>query len=261
MKHHKWLILFVSVSMIAPILIACSNVETKKPTENKAEINATNEFNNLLEWYQKQNKIVSNQDRFGKHWSYLWNKDKIPLFKQPYLIIETLDDLKEKILNKFDRKLFVELYNSKKYSLDFDIRKLDEKDILELNLQKFSNIFLNNQNLETFFKENNLLIAQYWLDPNDKNKYNQKYLIPDPTHQSDTHLIFDVVSPNDLYYVEDFWLYQSSPQYEKDFLYKDVKLTVITFNKGKKIFIDENLTKTQTKNIYKTLLTKYGDRV
>ncbi|TDV24058.1 hypothetical protein BCF59_0002 [Mycoplasmopsis mustelae] len=258
-RKRFWFLSIISV-FTASLSVSCSALGNKEEQENKAttieEERTTLNFSALINEYQDATKIIKTDNTFGYYWSYIWNTQNKKIFDKSYKVFSNGDELEQEFLSKFTRQLFVDAYNSKKYNFGFDIRNMDELAIQKMLREEFSKIYLNNQDFDSFFKEHDLILTQFWFNKADYNLFNKKYIILNPNNSDSRRLVFEIVRPNDLYYVDS----NINLINDSNSLITNLPITGVIIKKTQKYFIDENPTRSEIKQLFKYLFinSKYA---
>ncbi|TDV24472.1 hypothetical protein BCF59_0444 [Mycoplasmopsis mustelae] len=115
--------------------------------------------------------------------------DKIQVFTNSYQV-------KNDFLVKFNKNFYSNLQQkrseeNKDEKLEFDLNKITDKELLDFNIKKFEETYLNGQNIDEFFKTKNLVLSEY--DVDFINPENFMILSPNDNDLSNEILFIKVV--------------------------------------------------------------------
>ncbi|MGZ9800281.1 hypothetical protein ACXYRK_01030 [Mycoplasma sp. AC1221] len=186
------------------------------------------------------------KDINDNYFYYMWKNNKEDagkfeyLLKNKYSYINSVEELNKRFLDKFNLSFVKKYYNLFKDKVVFDINNLTEEKLKEINLEKFKEIYLNNQDIVEFFKTKNLLMYEVWV--ND-DKIPNLVLVPDYKSKGENNLTFFVV---------DFYLLGEN--LPLDYKNRDPKLlmNIKYIDKSKSVTI-KKATKQEILNLYKYL--------
>ncbi|MGZ9763142.1 hypothetical protein ACXYRP_02540 [Mycoplasma sp. 5912] len=180
----KWVFLF---SALTPLIVAsCGNTANNK----EYFIKNFKDFDWYIEYNKKQNSIKNIGENY---FSYMWENNKEnagefhSLFRDKYVFIKSVDELNKLFLDKFNLNYVKKYYQTFKDKVDFDINTLTTEKLKQMNKEEFQKIYLNNEDIDEFFKTKNLLMNEAGKNNLATSQYN---LVPDYKKDDATNLKF-----------------------------------------------------------------------
>ncbi|MGZ9413907.1 hypothetical protein [Mycoplasma sp. 5370] len=258
MKNKLIFLSNILVSTIPFSFVSCVkifNSENEEKSKNK-EYNDEDalEFSKLLIKYQEDNNIKRIKDyhfmtNLINYKSINYNKrEAYEVIKNNYKIIYSFNELQESYLNFFNKSFWENLYNQNPELDKNNYHSLSEEEIQKINKKEFEKYYLDGQDAEKFFENNNLILSQSWY-PRIELWWNLYYLIPFFENKND-YFVFKRIKVSDLNY----------PQISTDNIkyYFDSQLDILKTNKNKKVeIINTPIAEKEAERLFEFLKKKY----
>ncbi|MGZ9763366.1 hypothetical protein ACXYRP_03700 [Mycoplasma sp. 5912] len=251
-KLKKWFFPFSFSLGLLTASCTSSSLDSNKKEIKDYEISDITKFKSLISKYNKDNNI---QTIYDPYFTYFWsgnteNKGKFKyIFDHKYELITSEQELDEKFLNKFSLETIRAFgwRNHLQTNLKIDLNTLTQQQFQQKNREKFKEIYLNNEDIDKFFKTKNLLMYESWTRGPAIDEIS---LVVDDKNKNQINLHFNVVDTSGLGVNYDIPLYNMMSELKMDIKYLD---------KTKTITINPELNNDQTKQFYEYLKNLYKD--
>ncbi|MGZ9761980.1 hypothetical protein ACXYRQ_00670 [Mycoplasma sp. 394] len=235
----KWIFPFSALTSL--VVASCTNNTNNNKEYDEYDLKR---FYVYVDEYQRLNDIKKIKENY---FYYLWENNKEnngmfqPLFKDKYVFIKSVDELNKLFLDKFNLNYVKKYYQTFKDKVNFDINTLTEEKLKQINKEEFQNIYLNNENINEFFKSKNLLMYE---TRNQNSQISQYNLVPDYINDDTENLHFWLIN-----------LEQIGVKYmaEESSRKSRITMNVKYIDKSKTITANINPSNQQVKDLYEYL--------
>ncbi|MGZ9756911.1 hypothetical protein [Mycoplasma sp. 4423] len=234
----KWIFPF---SALTPLIVAsCASSSNKEYFDYNLI-----KFNGIVRKYKEQNSI---ENIYENYFYYMWENNKEnagefhSLFRDKYVFIKSVDELNQLFLDKFNLNYVKKYYQTFKDKVNFDINTLTDEKLKQMNKEEFQKIYLNNEDIDEFFKTKNLLMYE---TGNKNSGFSQYNLVPDYKREDTMHHLY-------------FWLInleQLGVKYKAEESSQKTRITmnVKYIDKSKAITVNKNPSDQQVRDLFEYL--------